>query len=295
MVIYEAAGREYKGNLHMHTTESDGALEPIRAVLAYEAEGYDFLAITDHRKVTHVQNYQGRTLLLPGIEMDEELSPREVIHLLGIGGDPRVMAEYRPGMTSQQAIDLMNESGGVCFLAYPHWSMNRPETLKGLRGLAGMEIFNSASRQPYNPDRADSTHMLDLLASDGLLYPTTAADDAHYYGMEFARSFILAQADSLSETGIMASLRAGRYYASQGPRFTSVSLEGGLVRVSCTPVSHVLFHSDLPWNDDRAVSGESITGAVYRPDTARGESFVRVILIDSEGGRAWMQPFAVKG
>lgn len=293
MVIFKAAGREYKGNLHMHTTESDGALTPMEAVLAYEAEGYDFLAITDHRRVTTLKEYRGKTLLLPGIEMDEEPSRREVIHLLGIGGDARLIGRYRPGMKSQEAIDLINHSGGVCFLAHPHWSMNRPETLKGLRGLTGMEIFNSASRHPYNPDRADSTHMLDLLASDGLLCPTTAADDTHYYGMEFARSFIFAQADSLSEKDVMAALQTGQYYASQGPRFQSVSLEGGVVRVTCSPVSHILFHSDLAWNEGRAVSGDGLSEASYQTDPARGESFVRVILIDEGGRRAWMKPFKV--
>jgi hypothetical protein len=294
MIIYQAGTREYKGNLHMHTTGSDGNKSPMEAVLAYEVAGSDFLAITDHRSVTLLREYQGKTLLLSGIEMDEEPSLREVIHLLGIGGNPGLMGRYQAGMKSQEAIDLVNLSGGICFLAHPHWSLNRPETLKGLRGLAGMEIFNSASRQPYNPDRADSTHMLDLLASDGLLYPTIAADDTHYYGLEFARSFILAQADRLSEKDVMDALRAGRFYASQGPRFTSVSVDDGVVHVVCSPVSNILFHSNLAWNRGRAVSGDGLTEAAYRLDLARGESFVRVILIDSDGRRAWMRPFAVR-
>jgi len=293
MVIFNATGREYKGNLHMHTRRSDGARAPLDAVLAYEAEGYDFLAITDHRMVTTVKDYRGRMLLLPGIEMDEQLSRQEVIHLLGIGGNARILGGYRAGMTSQEGIDLANHAGGLCFLAHPHWSMNRLETVRSLSGLAGVELFNSASTYPYNPDRADSTHILDLLASDGLLFNTTAADDTHHYGSEFARSYVLIQADSLSAGSVLETLRAGRYYASQGPRFLSVRLEGGLVVVTSSPVSHVLFHSNLPWNDGRAVSGDHLVRATYQPDLARGENFIRVILVDSEGRRAWMQPFAV--
>jgi predicted metal-dependent phosphoesterase TrpH len=37
-----------RGNLHAHTTFSDGVKEPAQLVAAYEALGYDFLAITDH-------------------------------------------------------------------------------------------------------------------------------------------------------------------------------------------------------------------------------------------------------
>jgi len=41
-------GRFYKGNLHTHTTESDGALPPAEVARIYREAGYDFLAVTDH-------------------------------------------------------------------------------------------------------------------------------------------------------------------------------------------------------------------------------------------------------
>jgi PHP domain-containing protein len=37
-----------RGNLHSHTTFSDGIRSPARLVAEYETLGYDFLAITDH-------------------------------------------------------------------------------------------------------------------------------------------------------------------------------------------------------------------------------------------------------
>ena len=37
-----------RGNLHAHTTFSDGVRAPAALVSEYEALGYDFLAITDH-------------------------------------------------------------------------------------------------------------------------------------------------------------------------------------------------------------------------------------------------------
>ena len=41
-------GHWYKGNLHTHTTQSDGRLSPQEAVRWYEQNGYDFVALTDH-------------------------------------------------------------------------------------------------------------------------------------------------------------------------------------------------------------------------------------------------------
>ncbi len=37
-----------RGNLHAHTTFSDGVRSPAALVTEYESRGYDFLAITDH-------------------------------------------------------------------------------------------------------------------------------------------------------------------------------------------------------------------------------------------------------
>jgi len=41
-----------KGNFHCHTTDSDGGAAPAEQIAAYEAAGYDVLALTDHDVVT---------------------------------------------------------------------------------------------------------------------------------------------------------------------------------------------------------------------------------------------------
>ena len=43
----------YKGNLHTHTTNSDGRMNPHTVVDKYHELGYDILAITDHNEVTY--------------------------------------------------------------------------------------------------------------------------------------------------------------------------------------------------------------------------------------------------
>ena len=40
-----------RGNLHAHTTLSDGASPPEEMIAAYERAGYDFLAISDHDRL----------------------------------------------------------------------------------------------------------------------------------------------------------------------------------------------------------------------------------------------------
>ncbi|MEO1613467.1 MAG: PHP domain-containing protein, partial [Pseudomonadota bacterium] len=45
---FDAPGRFWRGNLHTHSTRSDGVLAPEEVCRRYRAEGYDFIALTDH-------------------------------------------------------------------------------------------------------------------------------------------------------------------------------------------------------------------------------------------------------
>ena len=47
MYIDNTGRRWFKGNLHMHTTESDGALTPAEAAALYTENGYDFACSED--------------------------------------------------------------------------------------------------------------------------------------------------------------------------------------------------------------------------------------------------------
>jgi hypothetical protein len=68
-----------RGNLHAHTTFSDGVRSPQALVEEYEARGYDFLAITDHEDHENwvepgyrnaLQGLRSNLLLFRGIEVN---------------------------------------------------------------------------------------------------------------------------------------------------------------------------------------------------------------------------------
>ena len=46
--MFAAPGRFFRGNLHTHSDRSDGALSAEEVCRRYKAQGYDFIAITDH-------------------------------------------------------------------------------------------------------------------------------------------------------------------------------------------------------------------------------------------------------
>ena len=58
-----------KGGLHCHTTRSDGQLPPEEVIRLHAENGYDFLALTDHRFYNYT-NFAPETnvLIVPGME-----------------------------------------------------------------------------------------------------------------------------------------------------------------------------------------------------------------------------------
>ena len=62
-------GNWYKGNLHSHTTKSDGPLSPEKTVKYYQKKNYQFLCISDHGIITEVKNIKSEDfLVLKGAE-----------------------------------------------------------------------------------------------------------------------------------------------------------------------------------------------------------------------------------
>ena len=78
-----------RGNLHAHTLFSDGVKSPSELIAAYEALGYDFLAITDHSDLISSDYWRAlrelspRLLLFHGVEISYEPFPQHVGRVIG--------------------------------------------------------------------------------------------------------------------------------------------------------------------------------------------------------------------
>ena len=287
MKLFDESLNWFKGNLHMHTTVSDGRLSPRDAIETYRAKGYDFIALTDHRKLSYPQ-MDGNMLLMGGVEFDYMLSD-QCIHIVGIGlsGEPALDPPMR-GQSAQQAIDGINAMGGIAILAHPAWSLNTLAETMPLNGLSAMEIYNSTSGIPWNPARADSSSFVDLTYTHGKMTPLVAADDSHAYSGEHTRSFTYVNARELTCDAIKDAIRQGRIYASQGPRINQIELTDTRIIVDCEPTLRAISFSNLPWANGRVFERED--GALqthFEYELKRGETYVRIQLDDGKGNSAW--------
>ena len=141
---------EYFGNIHMHTTHSDGTGDFEALVQAAAAVGLHFVFVTDHNVLVRdiEEGYRHGVLTLVGEEVhDPDLQP-EGNHLLCLGVEEDLTAL---GPYPQRLIDGVNERGGLPFLAHPIERFTKlipthyPWRSWEVTGFHGVELWNYMS------------------------------------------------------------------------------------------------------------------------------------------------------
>lgn len=107
----------HRGNVHMHTTASDGTVCHRDLARFAAGAGLDFIIVTDHNVFEPgLDGWHGETLLLVAEEVHDPGREPQSSHALCFGIKEDV-ARYAPD--PQALIDAVNAQGGFCFLAHP--------------------------------------------------------------------------------------------------------------------------------------------------------------------------------
>ena len=285
--VFDAPGQWLRGNLHLHTTVSDGQLDPQQAVDDYHEQGYDFLAITDHNTVVDVDELDDRGMtLLPGVEIAEvggELG--QTIHCVGIGA-----SEQWERLEDDNALDSiarLSEICEACFVAHPSWSSLTFADILPIEGIIGVEVFNTTCRRGVG--RGTSEVQWDGLVARGRNLLGLAVDDAHCKYDDRYGGWIMLKAEEPTRDAIYDALRAGSFYATMGPTIESVEVDDLTVRVECSPCVEVFAVSPMAGRGStnwRAGGGRD-EDTSFEFELKPSSDPVRICVVDSAGRRAW--------
>ena len=285
---FSGPGVWLRGNMHTHTTASYRCIHFPGHIDGYAAEGYDFLALTDHERVTNTSalNHRGLTML-PGTEISVGENDRgRPFHLVGVGMS--AMPEF-DSADAQGALDALAAVSQFTFIAHPSWSDVTFAHLLTLTGADAVEIFNTGCQREMGRG-LDEIPWDDCLARGSRLLGV-AVDDCHWKIPDAYGGWVMVWAEDRSQDAICAALRAGRYYSSSGPTIEDleVDVEAGRVRVRCSPAAEVFAVCPHPgqggttWRE--GIPEEPITECEVT--FAAGASPVRVVVVDEHGRRAW--------
>jgi hypothetical protein len=268
IVPFSLPGRFWRGNLHTHSTLSDGALAPERAIEAYKDAGYDFIQLSDHFMerfnwpIADTRRWRSNNFTtLIGAELHAPAtSVGELWHILA-AGLPLDFAAPTADESGPELAARATAHGAFVAIAHPAWSQLTIEDGRSLGRAHAVEIYNHGCK--VETDRGDGFYLMDQLLNEGRRLTAIATDDAHFrHGDHDAfGGFVEVKAESLEPEALLEALKKGHFYSSQGPRIYDVSFSAKEARIACSPVQAIA----LTTGTSRALSkiGRQITGAVF--------------------------------
>jgi len=295
---FEAEGRWFKGNVHTHTTNSDGHMTTEQIVLRYRGAGYDFLSITDHGVLTDTRELSTPDLLMiPGEEICLGSSERgRFNHIVGLNIDGELpVKDFQRCESPQRVVDLIGELGGVAILAHPYWSELNINDMTKFEGHIGVEVYNTTCDLTIGRGHSN-VHWDDLLAMGHRLLGF-AVDDAHclvkpLLPLDLCEAWISVKARDLTAKSIMDSIKDGYFYSSNGPEIRGIEVNRREIRVTSSPVRSIAFVSTGGHGENNTVAEGSLEEAIY---TVRGtEAYIRIEITDWNDRKAWANPIYVK-
>ncbi len=329
--IFPQEGQFYKANLHCHSVNSDGKLTPEELKDIYRSAGYSVLAYSDHNVlIDHSELSDENFLALTAVEIDVKRmgempeASRPCYHInffhedphhvalpcwnprfvWGKRGDLRDIQPYVGTPDFQRDYDNINvminefaKHGFVAMLNHPTWSQQTEEDYRNLdvTNIFAMEIYNHSCITLGFDENND--HLYDTLLRRGQHLFCTATDDAHNHHPKGTASwdslggFVMVKSEELSQGAIVRALKAGNFYASNGPLIHDMYIEDDVLVVKTSPAAKVMLTTI--GRQARVVNAPgtqaSVTEARFdlKPIYA---GYVRVTVVDDRGRRAWSQP-----
>lgn len=315
-----------KGQLHLHTNNSgDSATPPADVVRWYAAHGYDFIVVTDHNHIT-VERSTPSMLVIPGVELTQNVADcvppppvglRCLLHVNALfvvpPPDGRIPGPPATGRSRfeiyHRALDTTRRLGGIAQLNHPnfHYAADAPLiALLAQDGLTLLEIANQSWDSNDAPDdkkRPSSEAIWDAVLTAGGDVYGTATDDAHHY--DDARTagargrdvfpgdlgFVMVRAEK-QPAAIRAALARGDFYASTGVWLSRVDAGRDKLEIEIDARSPGAHRFTFIGAGGKVLSRAQGRVAAFTLAAARG-GYVRALVEDGAGHRAWTQPIRV--
>ena len=292
------AGKWFRGNLHTHSTRSDGRKSPAQVCADYKRRGYDFISLTDHFleryewPMTDTTAYRtnGFTTVIGAELHAPKTSLGDLWHVLAVGL-PLDFASTGKKETGPRLAQRARKAGAYVAVAHAAWYDLTDADVLSVKAAHAIEISNTNCLEDNG--KGDSTGYLDRLLSQGHRYHAIATDDAHFTAgrPDGFRNWVMIRSRRLHPESLLKALHAGHFYASQGPQILDLSRGRGSksLTIRTSPVRAVRI-SGRAATSAYVNAPRDITKATLDTTAFRG-SYGRITVIDKQGRKAWTNPF----
>lgn len=298
----------FKGNIHTHTTESDGDSDPKSVVRWYRQHGYDFLVLTDHNHRT-ILDYSGgrrfrKPLMIPGEEVSVRIRNGTIpIHINGIGisnfVEPVDVEEIVP--TIQANVNAIREAGGIASINHPNsgWAFDH-NSIRQVVGAHLLEVYNGNpnSNTQGAPGKFSYEEIWDGVLSSNRVIFGAATDDSHKF-QEFdpklsnpGRGWVMVQASELSVDAILEALSSGNFYSSTGVTLLKLHSSQNKISLAIQDEHDYVYTTKFTGRHGSLLA--EVVGLEAEYNLNGDEGYVRATVNSSGHHKAWIQPIFVE-
>ncbi len=324
MYLISPKKKQYKANLHSHSTLSDGVLTPEEMKRAYKEHGYSILCISDHEATNDFSHMTEPDFLMltgyeayirPNYAFDPFVSE---VHLNLLARNPhnvkivyfhsassRYLSEEQkaavpkagPLADREYTTEFVNdfircakENGYIVTYNHPVWSLESHQRIMSYEGWFSMEIcnwssFNTGGCNEYNLDLYHK-----LLRNGKRVFAHSADDNHNKFPFDDVRcdSFggaAMVLANELEYDEVFHAIETGEMYSTMGPVFHEVSFDGEQVHIRCSDVVQIsCYYGAKTAVIEKAQVGQTINKASLTVHP--GSPFIQISITDKDGKRA---------
>lgn len=294
--------RSFRGSLHCHSNRSDGFCAPEVVAAAYRAAGYDFIVLSDHFEAAYGwqvsdtrQLHTADFTTIIGAELSSGAWTERETYWVVAAGLPLDFAAPTPD-NHAEAILRAAECGAFVVLLHPglnNLSQAAVAEMPGLAAIHAVEIYTHTTALATS-DRAYGGYMLDGLLECGHHLLACAGDDAHFsHPRDRFGGWVEVYAEHLEPQSLLAALKAGHYFSTQGPKLYELVLDGTQLRVETSAAYAItVAGSGAQWlnTDIRTGSDDALLSAATFDLTPFQGAYCRVTVVDNTGRSAWSNP-----
>ncbi|MEM7545588.1 MAG: CehA/McbA family metallohydrolase [Pseudomonadota bacterium] len=300
-IAFSNPGRFWRGNLHAHSTRSDGILSPEEVCRRYRAEGYDFIALTDHFvglydypivDTAPMRSDDFTTIL--GAELHSgAMENGEIWHVLAVGLPSDFAPAHAPGFMAREDQETgpalaqrAADAGAFIAIAHPEWSGMTDADTRSITAAHAVEVYNHSCL--VDADRPHGFAALDLLLAEGRQLNLIATDDAHFASKDAFGGWVMVKAEANAPDALLTALKSGAMYATTGPEIHDITLEGKTLTVHSSAAASVMVLGE--GSAAQVLHGSSMTRAAITLARVADSPWLRVVVVDAAGKRAWSNP-----
>jgi len=216
--------RWYRGDLHSHTTHSDGEISVEDRVRGAVMRGLDFLAITDHNTISHHAELDGWPDGISPIRASEITTFHGHMNVFGLataidwrgdrrGSGPAAIVEQAHRQHALVSINHPSAFGDPWCVGC-HWDFARADYAT----IDAMEVWNGRWAIPETDNQGGLALWTDLLDA-GFRLTAVSGTDSHSAEEDayVALPMTYVHAADRSEASILDGIRLGHVFVSSGP------------------------------------------------------------------------------